>query len=79
MEDFPINTKSDLVLECAEDAAKGLLMKWPDLKTKLRVTFNQPLPHGLRNVAWKLFLENTIGETPTNTFALYFDNVVCYM
>ena len=61
MEDFPINTKSDLVLDCAEDAAKGLLMKWPDLKSKLHVTFNQPLPPGLRNVAWKLFLENTTG------------------
>lgn len=61
MEDYPINSKSDLILEGAQDGIVGLLRKWPEMKSKLHVCFNQVLPDKLRQVAWKLFLENVRG------------------
>ena len=61
MEEFPINTKSDLILDCAQDGAVAMLKKWPDMKSKLRISFNQALPTRLRQLAWKLFLDNTPG------------------
>ena len=61
MEDFPINTKSDLILDAAQEGAIGLLKKWPDMKSKLCISFNQILPSRLRQLAWKLFLDNTPG------------------
>ena len=62
MEDYPINTKSDLVLESAQDGIVSLLKRWPGLKPKLHACLNQPLPLPLRQLAWKLFLENTKGN-----------------
>ena len=56
------DTKSDLVLESALDGSVGLLKKWPDLRTKLHVFLNQPLPGHLRPVAWRLFLEDSKRE-----------------
>ncbi len=68
LEDYPVSTKTDLILECAQDGAIGLLKKWPDMKYKLHMCFNQPLPPGLRQVAWKLFLENTKGTSINENF-----------
>ena len=61
MEDYPLNTKSDIVLECAQEGAVSLLKKWPDMKSKLHVCFNKPLSETLRQLAWRLFLDNTKG------------------
>ena len=63
LEEFPINTKTDLVLEAALEGSISLLKKWPDMKNKLHVCVNKPLPEALRQLAWKLFLESTKGET----------------
>ena len=59
LEDQPINTKTDLVLEAAQEGAVALLRKWPNMRSKLHVCFNQPLTGELRQLAWKLFLENS--------------------
>lgn len=59
LEDFPLDTKSDLILTQAQDGAISLLRKWPDMKYKLHVYLNHQLPSNLRLVAWRLFLENT--------------------
>ena len=58
-EEEPTDTKTDLVLENAEEGAIALLRKWPDMRSKLHVCFNQPLPKELRQLAWKLFMENS--------------------
>lgn len=62
MEEYPINTKTDLILESAQEGITSLLRKWPDMKAKLHVCFNQPLPLPLRQLAWQLYLDNTKGE-----------------
>ena len=61
MEEYPINTKTDMILEAAQEGATSLLRKWPDMKSKLHICFNQPLPESLRQLTWKLFLDNTKG------------------
>ena len=37
----------------------ALLRRWPDMKSKLRACLNQPLPGPIRQLAWRLYLENT--------------------
>ncbi|XP_061196252.1 uncharacterized protein LOC133204520 [Saccostrea echinata] len=59
LEDSPIDTKSDLIIENAEEGALSLLKKWPEMKEKLHVCLNQPLPPPLRQLAWRLYLSNT--------------------
>ena len=61
MEDFPVKTKTDLILENAQDGIIGLLKKWPDMKSKLRIGYNQPLPPKMRRTMWKLYLKNEEG------------------
>lgn len=61
MEEYPINSKSDLVMDGAQEGVVGLLKKWPEMKTKLHICFNQILPEKLRQIAWRLFLENMRG------------------
>ncbi|PVD31188.1 hypothetical protein C0Q70_06600 [Pomacea canaliculata] len=58
MEDSPLDTKTDLVIEGAEEGVISLLKKWPEMKSKLHVCFNQPLAPPIRQLAWKLFLAN---------------------
>ncbi|XP_077995375.1 uncharacterized protein LOC144448905 isoform X2 [Glandiceps talaboti] len=58
LEDFPVITKSDLVLGHARDGSVALLRKWPEMKNKLHLCLNQVLPDRLRQIAWKLFLHN---------------------
>ncbi|KAL4224027.1 hypothetical protein ACF0H5_017484 [Mactra antiquata] len=59
LEEHPIGTKSDLVIDFAEDGSLSLLKKWPDMKTKLCFCLNQPLPYKVRQLAWRLYLTNT--------------------
>ncbi|KAH3885194.1 uncharacterized protein LOC127839191 [Dreissena polymorpha] len=59
LEEHPIGTKSDLVIDFAEDGALSLLTKWPDMKSKLCFCLNQPLPFKVRQLAWRLYLTNT--------------------
>ncbi|KAK7499097.1 hypothetical protein BaRGS_00009644 [Batillaria attramentaria] len=58
MEDSPLDTKTDLVIESAEEGVVSLLKKWPEMKSKLHVCLNQPLALPIRQLAWKLFLSN---------------------
>ena len=67
MEEYPIKTKSDLFLEDAQEGIVSLLRLWPDLKMKLHACFNNPLPSTLRQLAWRLFLENEKGELRLST------------
>ncbi|XP_078339182.1 uncharacterized protein LOC111132265 isoform X4 [Crassostrea virginica] len=59
LEESPMDTKSDLIIENAEEGALSLLKKWPDMKEKLHVCLNQPLPPPLRQLAWRLHLSDT--------------------
>lgn len=59
LEESPMDTKSDLIIESAEEGTLSLLKKWPDMKEKLQVCLNQPLPTQLRQVAWRLYLSDT--------------------
>ncbi|ESP02547.1 hypothetical protein LOTGIDRAFT_171946 [Lottia gigantea] len=59
LEDYPIDTKSDLIIEGAEEGALSLLKKWPEFKSKLHICLNQPLPPTMRQLAWRLYLSNT--------------------
>ncbi|XP_053375032.1 uncharacterized protein LOC123533928 isoform X2 [Mercenaria mercenaria] len=59
LEEHPIGTKSDLVIDFAEDGALSLLKKWPEMKSKLSFCLNQPLPFKVRQLAWRLYLTNT--------------------
>lgn len=52
------DSKSDLILDNLLDGSVGLLKKWPELRSKLHVFLNQPLPDHMRPIAWRLFLED---------------------
>nr|XP_006812621.1 PREDICTED: uncharacterized protein LOC102808036 [Saccoglossus kowalevskii] len=58
LEDFPVITKSDLIISHARDSVVAVLKKWPDMKSKLHLCLNQSLPDRLRQITWKLFLHN---------------------
>ncbi|XP_059163173.1 uncharacterized protein LOC131946430 [Physella acuta] len=58
MDDNPTGTKSDLVVESAHEGVISLLKRWPDMKSKLHICFNQPLVEPLRQLAWQLYLSN---------------------
>ena len=58
---FVSDTRSDLVIESAEDGAVSLLKRWPDMKNKLHICFNQPLPDPIRSLAWHLYLNDPRG------------------
>ena len=62
LEDMPINTKSDLIVDAAQDGIVSLLKKWPDMKSKLHIHLNHPLPENLRQLAWRLYMENQKGN-----------------
>ncbi|VDI26236.1 Hypothetical predicted protein [Mytilus galloprovincialis] len=59
LEESPMDTKTDLVIESAEEGALSLLKKWPDMKNKLYICLNQPLPLHIRQLTWRLYLSNT--------------------
>ncbi|KAG5836645.1 hypothetical protein ANANG_G00230600 [Anguilla anguilla] len=54
-----VPSKTDLFQSHARNGMVYLLNKWPDMKSKLTILFNHPLPMELREVAWKLYLSNT--------------------
>ena len=58
MEECPMDTKSDLIIEGAEEGAISLLRRWPEMKVKLHICLNQALPTNIRNLAWRLYLNN---------------------
>ncbi|XP_072047910.1 uncharacterized protein [Amphiura filiformis] len=58
LEEFPSESKTDLILHQVREGAFGLLRRWPEMKCKLHLCFNQNLPDRLRQMAWKLNLRN---------------------
>ncbi|XP_055863033.1 uncharacterized protein LOC106072877 [Biomphalaria glabrata] len=58
LDDSPTDTRPDLVIEAAEEGVISLLKRWPDMKSKLHVCFNQPLVEPMRQLAWHLYLSN---------------------
>ncbi|XP_041349951.1 LOW QUALITY PROTEIN: uncharacterized protein LOC121369143 [Gigantopelta aegis] len=58
MEEYPLDTKSDLIIEGAEEGAVSLLRRWPEMKVKLHICLNQPLPANIRALGWRLYLNN---------------------
>ncbi|KAH9524500.1 hypothetical protein Btru_027035 [Bulinus truncatus] len=58
LEDSPTDTRPDLVIEAAEEGVISLLKRWPDMKSKLHICFNQPLVEPMRQLAWHLYLSN---------------------
>ncbi|XP_078080693.1 uncharacterized protein LOC144501160 isoform X2 [Mustelus asterias] len=53
-----LQTQSEPLLSHVQDGVVTLLQKWPDMKSKLHVLFNHPLPPDLRKIAWSLYLSN---------------------
>ena len=75
LEEAPIGTKSDLVIDFAEDGAMSLLKKWPEMKSKLLFCLNQPLPIRVRQLAWRLYLTNTRGKSTMFVFLFILWNI----
>ena len=59
LEDNPLDTKTDLVLDTTSEGVITLLRKHPEQKYKLRVFLNQSIPQPLRFLAWQLFFSNS--------------------
>lgn len=72
LEESPMDTKSDLIIESAEEGALSLLKKWPDMKNKLYICLNQPLPLHIRQLTWRLYLSNTRGKKDYQYFLCLF-------
>ncbi|KAJ8368353.1 hypothetical protein SKAU_G00083810 [Synaphobranchus kaupii] len=53
-----VSPKTDLFQSHVQDGMVSLLNKWPDMKSKLTILFNHPLPMEIREVAWQLYLSN---------------------
>jgi hypothetical protein len=58
LEDYPLDTKTDLVLDATSEGIVTLLRKHPDQKYKLRVFLNQVIPQPIRFLGWQLFFSN---------------------
>ncbi|GFO15113.1 hypothetical protein PoB_004161800, partial [Plakobranchus ocellatus] len=58
LDDYPTDTRSDLIVEAAEEGVMSMLKRWPDMKSKLHVCFNQPLAQPVRQLAWHLYLSD---------------------
>ena len=61
LDEYPGESKTDLILNQVREGAFGLLRRWPEMKSKLHLCFNQNLPDRLRQMAWKLNLRNPKG------------------
>jgi hypothetical protein len=59
LEDSPIDTKTDLVLDTTSEGIITLLRKHPDQKYKLRIFLNQVMTPPIRFLAWQLFYANS--------------------
>lgn len=60
LEDSPLDTKTDLVLDTASEGIVTLLRKHPEQKYKLKVFLNQSIPQPIRFLAWQLYFANQI-------------------
>ena len=58
LEDTPVESKTDLVLDTTSEGIISLLRKHPEQKYKLRVFLNQAIPQPIRFTAWQLFFGN---------------------
>ncbi|GFS25981.1 hypothetical protein ElyMa_001702300 [Elysia marginata] len=58
LDDYPTDTRSDLIVDAAEEGVMSMLKRWPDMKSKLHVCFNQPLAEPVRQLAWHLYLSD---------------------
>ena len=65
LEEDPVETKPELVIEHVREGAVCLLKRWPEMKGKVFRCLNQRLPSNLRFITWKLFLQNTLGSKAT--------------
>ena len=68
LEDNPLDTKTDLVLDTTSEGVITLLRKHPEQKYKLRVFLNQPIPQPLRYLAWQLFFSNNESKFALRTW-----------
>ena len=68
LEDFQLDTKTDLVLDTTSEGVVTLLKKHPDQKYKLRVFLNQVIPQPIRFLAWQLYYANTNCRFSYNKF-----------
>lgn len=59
LEDAPIETKTDLILDTTAEGIITLLRKYPEQKYKLHIFLNQSIPQPLRFLAWQLYLTNS--------------------
>jgi hypothetical protein len=59
LEDNPLDTKTDLVLDATSEGVISLLKKHPEQKYKLKVFLNQAIPQPVRFVAWQLYFSNS--------------------
>lgn len=57
----PMESKSDLLIENCEEGALTLMKKYTEMKSKLTVCLNKSLPLAIRQLAWRLFLSNSVG------------------
>ncbi|XP_063713291.1 uncharacterized protein LOC134841318 isoform X2 [Symsagittifera roscoffensis] len=62
LEEDPVETKPELVIEHVREGAVCLLKRWPEMKGKVFRCLNQRLPSNLRFITWKLFLQNTLAR-----------------
>lgn len=56
------STKSELVLDHMRDGAVNILKRWPEMKKKLHMCLNMPIPHKLQSVAWSFFMSDARGN-----------------
>ncbi|XP_075264161.1 uncharacterized protein LOC142356058 isoform X2 [Convolutriloba macropyga] len=62
LEEDPVETKPELVIEHVREGAVCLLKRWPEMKGKVYRCLNQRFPENLRYITWKLFLQNTLAR-----------------
>ncbi|XP_067933396.1 uncharacterized protein [Watersipora subatra] len=52
------STKSELLIDHLKDGAVNILRHWPEMKNKLHMCLNIPLPVKLRSAAWTMFMSD---------------------
>lgn len=55
-------TKTELILDHLRDGAVSILKRWPEMKSKLHMCLNMPLPHKIQSVAWTFFMSDPQGK-----------------
>ena len=56
------STKSEILLDHLKDGATNILKRWPEMKNKLHMCLNMPLPLKLQSVTWTLFMSDLNGN-----------------